>query len=268
MLSCLSIHTLLFKKKKKSSSSDLCSFLASLGNNGRLPAGLVRGFSGANLIALPKSGGKVRPIAVSLCLRRVVSAAQAVAIKARAAAFFAPFQLGVGVSSACEGIAHVIRARTVADPSQVVWQHDCRNAFNEVTRASIRSQLVRFFPSLLPFFDLCYRGFGALRFLRNGVFDAIDSAEGTQQGDPLGPFFFSLAIQPVLHRLAAQHPAVASVAYIDDVHIVGHLHEVVAAVGTLTSGLSECGLETNAQKCVISLSSLGGLRAKTPPPSG
>jgi hypothetical protein len=68
-----------------------------------------------------------------------------------------------------------------------------------------------------------------------------------------------------LRRLAAQHPAVASVAYIDDVHIVGHLHEVVAAVRTLTSGLSECGLETNAKKCVISLSSLGGLKVKTPP---
>ncbi|KAK3236311.1 hypothetical protein CYMTET_53539 [Cymbomonas tetramitiformis] len=50
---------------------------------------------------------------------------------------------------------------------------------------------------------------------------ALSSAEGAQQGDPLGPFFMAAPLQPVLQAALRAHPDMYIIAYLDDIHILG-----------------------------------------------
>jgi hypothetical protein len=186
--------------KKTPALRPLSSWLAQIGRLGILPSEFVSFFAGADLFALPKIPSGIRPIAVSLCIRRIISSSILNVIpSARISAFFLPFQFGVGAKNGVETIAHTIRiASSLASKGFIIWQNDAKNAFNCISRNAIREGLVTSFPEILPWFDLCYSGFGKLRVLFNHEdnstsFVWLDSQEGTQQGDPLGPFFFCVA---------------------------------------------------------------------------
>ena len=134
-----------------------------------------------------------------------------------------------------------------------MWQNDASNAFNSVSRDAIKQQLQQLFPEILPFFDLCYETVGQLRIFRADLncFQFLRSAEGTQQGDPLGPFLFALAIQPILSSVAANHPATIISAFVDDITLIGNIKQVAPAVADLQRQLRGIGLETNAAKCLL-----------------
>ena len=67
-----------------------------------------------------------------------------------------------------------------------------------------------------------------------------------QQGDPLGPFFFALALQPALKN-AAKHTMV--MAYLDDVYLVGNAHNVRRGFEALVRSCELIGLTCNKSKC-------------------
>ncbi len=77
---------------------------------------------------------------------------------------------------------------------------DFRNAFNSISREVVLDQVSRHFPQLLPWVSWCYRQPSDLIF---GSLDPLASAEGVQQGDPLGPLLFALALHPLAERLSA-----------------------------------------------------------------
>ena len=67
-----------------------------------------------------------------------------------------------------------------------------------------------------------------------------------QQGDPLGPLLFALALQPLLEGL----PGLV-VAYADDVSLIGSLATVDAAFGQLRRRLKDVGLDVNPKKTYL-----------------
>ena len=69
---------------------------------------------------------------------------------------------------------------------------------------------------------------------------------GVQQGDPLGPFLFALALQPALKK-AAEGGCVV-LAYLDDVHICGKPSDVAQAVNVLWVETAKIGLKCNKDK--------------------
>ena len=73
-------------------------------------------FCGARLHAAAKKDGGIRPIAVGNLLRRLVSKCCTTRLQGRAAALFAPHQLGVGVRGGGEAIIHTVRKILAYDP--------------------------------------------------------------------------------------------------------------------------------------------------------
>eukprot|EP00854_Cymbomonas_tetramitiformis_P008275 gene8275-biopygen8365 len=81
------------------------------------------------------------------------------------------------------------------------------------------------------------------------MFEWIRSAEGTQQGDPLGPFFMAAPLQPaVLREILRAHREVYIIAYLDDIHILGEPEQVREAYDTAVPLLAGIGLELNVRK--------------------
>ena len=83
----------------------------------------------------------------------------------------------------------------------------------------------------------------------------LKSASGARQGDPLGPFLFSLAIHPVLQDVQKRFEShgVKVLAYIDDIYILGPATKALEAFRALKAGLATLNLEasTDPGKCWV-----------------
>ena len=77
----------------------------------------------------------------------------------------------------------------------------------------------------------------------------ILSEEGVQQGDPLGPFLFALALQPCLRAAAEECSKGFVVSYLDDAVIVGPKADVLSAYEVLQDKMASIGLEIRPDKC-------------------
>ena len=103
-----------------------------------------------------------------------------------------PQQLGCGVPLGCEAATHAAR-RYLHDmpPGHQLLKLDFMNAFNCLCRDNILSAVKDSAPELFKFVFSAYSS------------PVIQSAEGVQQGDPLGPLFFCLTIHPLVLKLTS-----------------------------------------------------------------
>jgi len=122
---------------------------------------------------------------------------------------------------------------------------DFTNAFNTVERSAIAEAVDHYFPHLNTWFELCY-GKPSHLLVKNQR--PIRSERGVQQGDPLGPFLFALALQPALEK-AAENGDCYVVAYLDDVYICGRPESVASAAQRLIDTAAKAGLTCNEAKC-------------------
>ena len=142
---------------------------------------------------MKKKDGGLRPIAVGCTLRRIISKAICIAIRERAATALAPFQLGVGVPDGSVTAAHADRRFLGSAPAgSGILKLDFRNAFNVLDRTTMLTRCTEIFPELIAYLAASY---GAPSHLFFGSFK-LKSACGIQQGDPLGPIVFSMAMRP------------------------------------------------------------------------
>lgn len=82
-------------------------------------------------------------------------------------------------------------------PCCLMLKVDFRNAFNSIHLDKVLSSVWDKAPKIYP---LAYSAYSqpSLLFFGNSI---LESAEGVQQGDPLGPLFFSLAIHDMVSDL-------------------------------------------------------------------
>ena len=166
--------------------------------SGRADRRIAHWLSGAPLTALVKKLGGIRPIAVGEVLRRPISRLCCWAVRSELPDIFLPYgQIGVRVPEGLDAAVHALSSYITthgSDPSLCCLKIDMSNAFNECHRSSFLRRLHCDFPSLYGWSQWCYHCKGFLRFG-----DAwIKSSAGVQQGDPLGPLFFSLAFLELL----------------------------------------------------------------------
>ena len=80
----------------------------------------------------------------------------------------------------------------------------------------------------------------------------VDSAEGVQQGDPLGPLLFSLTINEALSSIQCNFVA----GYLDDITMGGPVAQVAEEISKFEISTKELGLQLNYGKCeIVGLSS-------------
>ena len=82
--------------------------------------------------------------------------------------------------------------------------------------------------SIPEIYRFCYVAYQNTSILQYGQ-RTIASEEGVQQGDPLGPLLFCLAVQPLLRSLASE----LTLGFLDDFTIGGHLASVAADIATM-----------------------------------
>jgi len=77
-------------------------------------------------------------------------------------------------------------------------QIDFSNAYNTISRKVLAEAVCSETPSLRGIFRFFYNTPSALLVQVDGKMSCMLSVEGGRQGDPLMPFFFSLAIKPLV----------------------------------------------------------------------
>jgi hypothetical protein len=235
----------------------VCQLIAA----GAAPAEAAKLLGLGRLIALDKAGKDVRPICVGQMLRRLTGRAAMIQLRKEVEEELAPLQLGISVSCGVEVVCRAEQAWLEMHPDHVMLFVDVRNAFNEVSRAAVFEALNESpgLRCLLPMFRAFYEETGTLWYDMGAELgaQAVESAEGTQQGDPGSGLAFALAIQGPLRRAAAAIGQTASpqtglcVAIADDMRIAGPPDLVAAVFAQLEADLrASAGLTVNRVKTV------------------
>ena len=231
----------------KATGQSLLSAISSLINlllEGKYHPDVIPILFGGNLTALVKKSGGIRPIAVGYTWRRLAAKCANSYAMSRLGDYFAPIQLGVGVSGGCESAVHATRRFMESMPNEfVIAKLDFTNAFNNLRRDAMLEAVYKTVPEIYKFCHLSYSQPTKLRYGSR----SISSEEGTQRGDPLGPLLFCSTIQPLLLMLRSE----LVVGYIDDNTIGGHISTVDEDVTIIKRNGASLGLHLNITKCEL-----------------
>lgn len=225
---------------------------------GQMNRALAPWFAGARLTPLKKRDAGVRPVAVGETLRRVISSILTTRVRDRARENPAPLQVGVAISGGCEAMEHPTRRvvrRLHEDPTQGLLKIDLKNAFNLVNRNSFLAETRQHLPELYKWTEYCYAEDHPHLWVGDWM---LRSVLGAQQGDPLGPLLFALALQPILTRLQEHledkfpHGTNMLCFYLDDGLIIGKHTVLVEALQFLGhEEVKSHGLHLSPAKCEV-----------------
>ena len=176
-----------------------------MASSDQLPSFVATAFRSATLTALNKRKTGLRPIDVGEVIRRLIAKCNPKEAATDAVKLFGAKPLGVDVRGDAESIVHATKIafeRMKGTKSGSVLQIDFGNAFNSVKRRHLLGSTKVLMPSLMSFTSFCYSKQNDL-FLNTST---VDSQSGVQQGDPLGPILFSVAIWPLINKIESKLP--------------------------------------------------------------
>ena len=218
-----------------------------------VPEPVLAGLRVGRVVALRKSNGRVRALVVGDVMRRLVARTLAQQFAPAFEAACLPHQYGLSTRAGTEAVIRLLRAATEADARATVLSVDAVGAFDHVARQSMLNALLerRDLRPLLPYARQFYAapssytwydGFGAAHDIVQG--------EGGEQGDPLMPALFSLAIQPALRETEGLlQDGEAIFAFLDDVYVVASPQRVKPLHDALTRALwAHARVQLNAGK--------------------
>ena len=212
---------------------------------------------GANVTALNKKGGGIRPIAAGHVLRRLVAKIMLQRnSKVIQEYMVARDQFGVGVRSGCESVAFAVSRLAASIPKDdndmVIFRSDFVNAFNRIARAIMLQEVYRVIPALAPLAHSAYGDHSMLKFGRQSLL----SQQGVQQGDPFGPLFFSLALAKMWEEIkSVAGPEVSDRLFaawiMDDGVFMAPLADISVIIDAMLSLGPKYGLQLNLSKCEL-----------------
>ena len=237
------------KQQSRTAPSNSLVALTRLALDGGIPECAREAFYGASLCALRKKDGGLRPIAIGSVYRRLPCRIAAHHAASLLSPDFRPVQLGVATRQGCEVAVHAARefmaAVSDSSPPMVLVKVDVRNAFNSVRR----DVLLRNIRSRCPeIYRLAFQAYSAPTPLHIGD-HTIWSCRGIQQGDPLGPVGFSLAVDDCARSMRSP----LNVWYLDDATLAGPVDIVTKDLHVMRDMLPDLGLELNGAKCEVTV---------------
>ncbi|CAI5949624.1 unnamed protein product [Closterium sp. NIES-64] len=126
----------------------------------------------------------------------------------------------------------------LSKPNGDVWPV----AIGEVLpRILARALCISLRPALVSYFLPCNQLGAGTR--------SLESARGSRQGDPLGPFLFAFTQQQVMELVTREFKDLLFLSYADDTYILGPAARILEAFGVLRERLEWVGLEVQAHKC-------------------
>ena len=167
----------------------------------------------------------MRPIAIGCTLRRLAAKVASNKALKDIATLLEPHHghqlaIGYGVKGGAEAAVHSARLFLHnLKLDQALLKLNFKNAFNSVRRDKMLSSVLDLAPDIFPFVYSAY----SLPFALFWGDKSLQSSEGLQQGDPLGPLLFCLS----LYQLHSQMKSEFHVLYLDDVTLGGNLDDVV-----------------------------------------
>ena len=123
---------------------------------------------------------------------------------------------------------------------------DLCNAFNCISRNVFLEEIDKEIPELSQWARWCYGSKSHLWF--HDV--TIESSEGVQQGDPLGPLLFSLGLRRITSAIKERFPHLAmQLWYLDDGVLIGKRDDLAAVLFYLgTDAVQEMGFHLSLSK--------------------
>jgi hypothetical protein len=199
----------------------------------------------AKLVPLLKNTkGDIRPIAVGEIFYRI--AASAISRACRTKDDLLETQFGVGTKGGVEPVIWLQEQAlrpAVEEAGRVVIQLDLKNAFNKLSRSTIALAIADRNPQLMKFFKWSYGQHSPLVLPTDNGGDpfVLSSEEGVRQGDPMGPYLFSLAYRDTLleleneldHSLGKDKKGRRCTAYLDDTSVRVKPAQVEEAMGII-----------------------------------
>ena len=125
---------------------------------------------------------------------------------------------------------------------------DFSNAFNCIDCEPMFEEVRARIPSMASWMECCY---GAQPLLHFGD-HTISSCCGVQQGDPLGPLGFALALHPIVERIKREVPGLLiNVWYLDDGSLCGPAEDLITALAIIEEYYPSRGLHLNKSKSFL-----------------
>ena len=180
----------------------------------------------SNLTALKKKDGGIRPVAVGNVFRRLAAKVGCYAVSRAMSHELLPIQLGVSVKGGAEAAVHVVRTFITnnidSNDRKVIVKLDMMNAFNSVPRDHVLQTYLDRTPEIVKLSFLAYSKPSSV--IASG--HSITSSTGVQQGDPIGPLLFALAVDQIASGVDSEQ----NVWYLDDATIGGSPESVLSDV--------------------------------------
>ena len=209
--------------------------------SGQVPSLVRPFFFHAKLIGLSKKDDGVRPIAIGSTLRRLVGKCISFSIRDDMHSVLAPLQLSFGTPSSAEAVVHAACTYLSSmNEGHLLLKLDFKNAFNSIRQDKMLTSVSVLAPLIYPLVHAAYSQ-PSLLFFGDAV---IHSEEDVQQGDPLGPLPFCLAIHDIISNLNLEFSAF----YLDDSTLAGFLEDVKADLAYIENAAKRINLELNCSK--------------------
>ena len=118
-------------------------------------------------------------------------------VRCKAYNVLTPLQVGVGVSMGCKAITHSVnyvhKDTTISPDEKWTLLLDLSNAFSSISREMFEEVRAKI-PSISSWAECCYSSQHLLHMENHNSLSKC----GVQQGDPLGPLAFYLALHPII----------------------------------------------------------------------
>jgi len=208
----------------------------------------------ARLVAIPKTAGGIRPIAIANIWLKLAGTIALLRDKTRPCRR----QYAVGRKNGCETIIHQVMDALYDnrelgldedDDHNVVVKFDISNAFNCTLRSHVKDVLESHPVTTQQFFRLAYGGPSPLAVFGKSTYTMLSMEEGIRQGDSTSSYFFCLAVDSALAAIVEE--GYDAFMYCDDLTVVIKSQFVPQCIEDITAEFAKIGLQVNDSKTKV-----------------